>query len=726
MKTLNKTLLSIAVLAATTSSITSLTYANEGLEEVVVTAERRDRDVQDIPISMTAMTAEQLENKAVARLDDLAYASPGLTITDAGLTQSVNIRGIGLASGDPDVTNGVGTYIDGLFQPPIVSTLDFFDVSNVQVLRGPQGTFAGANSTGGAIMINSTRPEVGGEFDGYLTLGAGNFGATEASGAINLPVSDTFAARIALNKKDRDSYFDSIGPDDSEVAMLDETAARIGLQWNPTENLEIYVKYEDSEKSTGGYAYRPIPNSTYAAGRTADQYSISYNTPSQNDEVAQTTMIDVKYRFDNGVTVSWLSGDQYKEITNVVDTDATSIESNAMSQFVTEDQISHELNIISADDAAIQWVLGGYYQRNDVLVDITNTSLGPPFVVDVDIQNDKTIRGVFGHLGYQLSDDLLVEFGMRKAWFDNGVDEGSGVKVGRGFFGPPGGVPVAVIDGTYSDSENVGKLSVTYTKDENNMFYGFVARGAKPGGINSSTSIFDTETVMSYEAGWKGNSADGMLRSSVNVFYNDYTNFQSSNIDITTGRSNVYNVADATIKGLEAAVEAQLGGLLIDASFSYVDSSLEPTQPIVNTRTLPAAAQNLPQCSGSETAADVCFDYSPYLANVAGGPNLLAPKTSYTVGAEYLIAMDNGATLTPRLNYSWMADQWTNFLYDPATDKLSSRGLLSAMLTYEKDNWMLRAWGRNLTDKVYVSGQAGNNEMYPAPRTFGVTGTYKF
>lgn len=719
---MNKKILVGAILAASTASFNSTIVQAEGLEEVVVTAERRDRDVMDIPISMTAMTAEQLENKAVSRLDDLPYASPGLTVTDAGLTQSVNIRGIGLASGDPDVTNGVGTYIDGLFQPPIVSTLDFYDVSDVQVLRGPQGTFAGANSTGGAIMINAKRPEVGGENDGFLTFGIGNYGATEASGAINVPVGETFAARIAVNKKDRDSFYNSIGSQPTDAGSLDEEDYRIGLQWNPTDNLEIYIKHEEADKKSGGYAYQPILGTTYAASRTGKDFTLAYNSPTMNNESAKTDLIDIKYTLDNGISFTFLSGDQVKEISNLYDSDATTAAAKTTDQYVREDQISHEINIISADDAAIQWVTGAYYQKNDVIVDITNDAAA--FPVDIDISNYKTIKGLFGHVGFQAQDDLLIEFGVRKAWFDNGVDEGSGVKVGRGIISPTG-IPVAVIDGTYDDSALVGKLSATYTMDEKNMVYAFVARGAKPGGINSSTSIFDTETVMSYEAGWKGTNESGDVRTSINVFYNDYKNFQSSNIDITTGRSNVYNVADATIKGFEAAVEASVNGWLLDASFSYVDSSLEPTQPIVNTRLL-GSSPNVPQGTGDCETAKTCFDYTPFLADVAGGPNLLTPETSFTVGAEYPIALSGGATLTPRVNYAWIDDQWTNFLYNPVTDKLEARGLLSAMLTYERDNYSIRAWGRNLTDKTYITGQSGNNEFYGAPRTVGLTATYNF
>ena len=172
--------------------------ADEDIEVITVASERRVKRVQDISASLTALSSADLERKAVERLDDLQFASPGLTVTDAGITQSVNIRGIGLASGDPDVTNGVGTYIDGLFQPPIVSTLNFYDVEYIQVLRGPQGTFAGSNSTGGAIMVNSRRPDVDGGFEGNVLLGVGNYNTKRAQAALNLPVAETFAARVAV------------------------------------------------------------------------------------------------------------------------------------------------------------------------------------------------------------------------------------------------------------------------------------------------------------------------------------------------------------------------------------------------------------------------------------------------------------------------------------------------------------------------------------------------
>jgi iron complex outermembrane recepter protein len=696
----------------------------EELEIITVKSDLRVKRVQDIPNSMTALSADKLDAKAVTRMDDLQFASPGLTITDAGLTQSVNIRGIGLASGDPDVTNGVGTYIDGLFQPPIVSTMDFYDVGYIQVLRGPQGTFAGANSTGGAILIETKRPDVGGDFSGYAKLSAGNYAYKGAEAALNLPLTDTLAARVAVNYKNRDSYYDSVGTEQTDAGSQDENGARIGLLWAPMDNLSLYLKYETADKDSGGYAYRPIEGTANSAGRTADIRKLSYNSPTANDEQADTLLLDVKYQLDSGVNIKWLSGKQTKEITNLYDVDGTTLAGSTRYQYVKEDQVSHEFNIISPDSDSFEWVVGAYYQKNEVLVDINNG----PFPTEIDISNEKTIKGLFGQVGYHLTEDLQIEAGLRKVKFEAWVDPTSGVVIGRGIPNfPPNGVKVATIDGDYNDDDMVGKVSLNWAVSDDSNLYAYVAKGYKPGGINSSTSTFEPEKVVAYEAGWKGALSDRNVNGSVSVFYNSYDNFQNNNIDITTGRSDVYNIAEATIKGIELAFDARFDMLVLDASFSYIDSSLNPTAPIVDSRAL-GAAPNVPQCGAGQDPADgLCFDYTPFIVSANGGPNLYAPESSFTLGAEYLIELSNGATLTPRINYAWIDDQWTTLLYDEDTDLLKSRGLMSAMLTYEQDSWKVQLYGRNILDKEYVSGQTGdNNEFYGAPRVFGVDVTYQF
>ena len=145
--------------------------ANVELQEVVVTAERRAENLQTTPIAATVLTGDQLEQKGVVQMADLQNASPSLSITNAALTANVNIRGIGLDSGSPSVVPGVATYRDGLWQPPILVTDSFYDIGSIEVLRGPQGTFVGSNSTGGAIFINTRNPDFDGLHGNVEVLG---------------------------------------------------------------------------------------------------------------------------------------------------------------------------------------------------------------------------------------------------------------------------------------------------------------------------------------------------------------------------------------------------------------------------------------------------------------------------------------------------------------------------------------------------------------------------
>src|SRR5665213_162800 len=177
---------------------------SDQLQEVVVTAERRSENLQTTPIAATVLNADELVQKGVVQMQDLQTASPSLSISPAGLSASVNIRGIGLDSGSPSVVPGVATYREGLWQPPIVTTDTFYDVGNVEILRGPQGTFVGSNSTGGAIFINSQNPNFDG-LNGYVRAQGANYGDAALQGAVNLPFDSAWAARVAMDIEQRDS-----------------------------------------------------------------------------------------------------------------------------------------------------------------------------------------------------------------------------------------------------------------------------------------------------------------------------------------------------------------------------------------------------------------------------------------------------------------------------------------------------------------------------------------
>ncbi len=695
------------------------------LREIVVTAQRRAENLQDVNIAATSVSGEDLAGKAVVRQLDLQNIAPGLSIVKAGLTESVNIRGIGLASGSPQVSNGVASYLDGVFQPPIVSTGSFYDIASIEVLRGPQGTLVGSNSTGGAIFINTNKPKLG-QIGGAINLEYGNYNHLGLNGALNLPLGETLAVRVAGLYTKRDSYYTDLGTYKNTPDSLDEQDVRGQILWKPG-NFSAHYKAEFIHRKTGGYAYQPILTTGQSVNRTNIPYVLNYNTPTKNDEDAFINSLELKYETDGGLTIRALGAYQNKRIRNLYDSDATQVGTSGQSQYVRERQTSGEINIISPTTGKFSYILGGYYQRNKINVRIFNFNSATNVQTQwIEPDTDKVTTGLFAQGNYKLTEQLELQAGLRYSHFK--VDGAGGVYVGRG---PDGlnlpGINVAPQTGHHADGRMSGKVALNWKPNEDNLIYVFAARGYKPGGINPPTppgAEFTPETVMDYEAGWKASFMDRHIKTQIGVYYNDYKNFQQQVLNPVSGRTGILNIAAAKVKGFEGQIQAKFGGFGFDGGIAYTDSSLGAST-LVNTRNIPGFNANaaLPQCTATLTTG--CTDYTPFISNTTGGQLLFAPKWTWNMGAEYSVPL-LGGSLTPRLQLSHVGPQFTSLFYNPVTDRLAAHDLLSGQISFDRGPLHLEVYGTNLTKQFYVSGQNGNNEFYGSPQEYGIRLGYKF
>ena len=199
--------------AAQTATSSSSAGASDQISEVVVTAERRHTDLQTTPISATVLSGTDLANMGVTGIDQLQFATPGATIDNFGQGIDFNIRGVGKAEHNSQTTVGVVTYRDGIATfPGYFQEEPYYDVANVEILRGPQGTFGGQNATGGAVFVTTVDPKIGAGYDGYVQGQVGNYSDFALQGAVNIPISDTLAARFAFNGESRDSFYNITGP----------------------------------------------------------------------------------------------------------------------------------------------------------------------------------------------------------------------------------------------------------------------------------------------------------------------------------------------------------------------------------------------------------------------------------------------------------------------------------------------------------------------------------
>jgi iron complex outermembrane receptor protein len=697
---------------------------------VVVTAQKRSENLQKVAAAVTALSGTSLADKGISRQIDLQYAVPSLTITETGVTQNFNIRGVGVASSSAAVVNGVATYVDGLYQPPIVGGGAFFDIASVEAFRGPQGTFVGSNSTGGAIFINSQNPKPGSGPSGYVEVSQGNYNAQAFDGALNLPITDTMALRISASREKNDAYFDDLGPFNNQIGSSDALAGRVGLLWKPTDKFQLLLKISASGKDSGGYAAVPIPGTAYAAYGIADNDTLNYDVATFNVERAQQGTLEVKYQFDNGITFRSLSGYQWKSMYNFYDDDGTNsatyagadvdrLVPNADLTDANQRVWSQEFNLISPTTGRLSWVLGGYYEFNKIS-DIVSIDAGG-FPSAYTLFNRKASKGVFAQATFKLTPTLAIDVGGRYTWYTtSGV---GGVTIGAGLpdYGPEG---IVVVDtgGRYADSKPTGKVALNWTPDDRNLIYAFVARGYKSGAFTSPDTIFGPETVLDYEGGWKTSFLDGHVRTQMGAFYYDYHNFQMDVLNPETGQTDPTNLTNAQIYGFEAQIQAKFHELSFDAGAAYLHSKLGDIT-FVNKRDFNLAfpgASPLPQCeAGNAGEGDICYDYTPYIQTRTGGQNLYSPSWSFNVGAQYRFHLGE-AVLTPRLNYAYIGSQYTYIGYSPVTDRLKAYGLVSGELSYKVGRYELTLYGTNLTDKKYISGQYLDMEYYGTPRQYGL------
>src|SRR6202051_2760144 len=230
------------------------------LAEIVITAQRRVEKLDQVPIAASVVSGAELTTRGVSNLDDLGSVAPALNIQNQQAVSYVNIRGVGLQSINPTTSSGVANYSDGFFIPHETAiNYAYYDIGQIEVLRGPQGTLVGQNSTGGAIFVNSVRPTFE-RVTGFLQQTFGDYGYSQTQAAANLPVSDHFAIRIAENIYRKDSFYTDLRAGDPPLTAniqpgnVASQSGRVALRWQPTPDLDMYVKYENTSRSGDGFA----------------------------------------------------------------------------------------------------------------------------------------------------------------------------------------------------------------------------------------------------------------------------------------------------------------------------------------------------------------------------------------------------------------------------------------------------------------------------------------
>lgn len=267
--------------------ISSAAYADNAIETVVVTAERRSENLQKTPIAADVLSGSDLQEKGVSTVDSLQFIAPSVAVDNFGQGIDFNIRGIGKGEHNSQTPTGVITYRDSLPTfPGYITEEPYYDIANIQILRGPQGTFVGQNATGGAVFVTTNDPVIGGGYDGYAQAQFGNYSDGAIQGAVNIPISDTLAMRIATDDEARGSFY-SISDNGTKYSSHGHgfnpgdqrwATGRISLLWKPTDDLTVLFKTDVDYLDNGAY-----PSDPYYEGFKTLPYGSATPNPFKHD-----------------------------------------------------------------------------------------------------------------------------------------------------------------------------------------------------------------------------------------------------------------------------------------------------------------------------------------------------------------------------------------------------------------------------------------------------------
>lgn len=698
--------------ATTPSTELSDSESAATIEEVVVTAERRVQNLQKAAISATVLAGEELDKRQVPNVDALVRTTPGFTVNDQGYGKSLNIRGVGSSINASGVQPGVAFYVDGVpMGLDLYQNTPFFDLSRIELLRGPQGTLVGRSSTGGALLIVTQAP-VYEKTSGYLEQSFGNYDNLRTRGIANLPLGDRWAFRVAGEYEKRDSFFENLGPSTKEPGNVDRYAVRAALAGKITDDLEVILRSEHLHINGDGPTGKLIPGDpdpTYVpllAATPASEFQLTRDATSSNDTRYTRTSLDVRWDIADRFQLRSLSAYQYGIVHATFDPDYSSVPTLANDIPIRTPVWTQEFNLISTPGKQLDWVAGVFYMHeyNKPSASFTNAVTGLPVLLIHQYLHTKDV-GVFGQTTYHVTDSLNVTAGLRYNREKRNFD--------RGAFTTPfaGGIPVATLPtiGESLDKAMTGRLTVDYQITPDHFAYATVSRGFKGGGVNAAdASTFDPETVWNYETGLKSTFLDGRARTQLAAFHtrNDDLQIYSRDQNLV---STVSNVASGKTWGLEAQVQSRFGNLGVDFTTTWLNTRYDDVA-LLDARFPSRPAQNV----GG-------FDYN------------YAPELTANVGVEIDLPVGD-VMITPRLQYAYVGSQWAAIYHVEPLDRIEARNLIDATIraTPADAPWQAEFYATNLLDRTYIASKdvinfgTGRVQYYGQPRQYGVRLSYAF
>jgi iron complex outermembrane receptor protein len=724
------------------------------LDTVTVTARKREETLQDVPVAVTAFTAETLDKMGVDDLSDLDTQVPNLTLYAArgsNSTITAYIRGVGQSDPLWGVDPGVGLYLDDVYiARPQGGLLDVFDVERVEVLRGPQGTLYGKNTVGGAIKYIS-RPLTT-DVTGFGSVTIGNYGQRDVKAAVGggLGGNDALRARISVADLHRDGFGENVITGE-DVTDKDVTAWRLNIGAYVTDDFNLQLAFDHLEDTSGVRGAQMIlpnrfdPLFTPATGPflpMADRYDVRNGMPNVNDTTMLGVSLAANYKMSDDLAFKYIFAKRESDTDTNIDFDTTPDKIADVHALYRDQQISHELQVNYDAGGRARGVMGIYYFDGEAGGQVQNNFFNLSFG---DTQGTVYTQStaLYADWTFDLTEKLKLDVGARYTDEDKHA-----VVLNRCYssatfatvidctpLNPNDDTAVARFNKTINFKNTSPKISLDYDITPDIMVYGSFSRGFKSGGYNiraqatiapRSAEPFNDEQVDSYEVGAKMGLLDQSLFLNLSAFHNKYEDIQLSVFTALPGGGffgDFTNAGKGTVDGLEVEYQwLPTSNWVISGNLAYLDARYDEflyfdTNPAVRQTVDIADEQdftNAPKFSGA-----LNVEWRTDLANMGN----VSVRASYAYQSEV-----TATTEILRANRPPVAP----FGQPPITQ--DGYGLINAGVTWHlDDHWTFALLGTNLADKEYKTTGYNLNQalgvytgFYGPPRQYSLTARYEF
>lgn len=689
-----------------------------GIEEILVTARKITESAQSVPAAINVLGGDAIAERGITNVQALQGQLPSIAIGEVNGIAQITSRGLGNDNFAPGSDPSVGLNVDGVVvSQPGAQLGAFFDLDRVEVVRGPQGTLYGRNTTGGAINLVTSRPTS--TFEGYGRLSYGNYNALTIEGAVSGPLAgDAVMARLAFKTENHDGYGKNVRTG-RDIDDAQRRAIRGSLIIAPSDRLEIFLSGEYTSEHDANYqikyaedsfpgnaALRPpgLATSFFAA----DPRDLNTDVDPRNDRHTYALTGIVTFNASDALTLKSISGYRRYDAIGARDFDGTAARLAGVVIPVKTDQYTQELQALYETDA-IKAVVGAYYYKENLVSDIRIGAdpYGPNSALTISqagTVDTESIAG-FANITYNLTDQFGINLGGRWSWERR---EGNAIFTRLGTVTP--------FRTAGSVKEFVPRVGLEFHPNDRTLVYASFSEGLKSGVIasGSTSPILQPERVTAYEAGIKTTLLDRTLRANLSLYRYDIKDLQVSRTlpGVTAGSfvSVFENAANARAQGVELE-------LIYQPSWNFQVSAVSGYSDAKFTDFLTINPLDGP--TGT-------------LQNQAGNRLVQTPEWSSTLAAEYKVEAGSGT-----VTFIGQAQYQSRVFFTPFGDnRLSQKPVtrfdLSARYDAESKRWFASIWGRNITDELvattkfviasgrFISGQ------YTPPRTFGATVGYNF